>query len=125
MTYGKKTISYKAGTYWNNLTSEFLKYRLFQHLIDIEIVFSFASPLKCGMKASIIFCSVSITSVFKNFLQHLMYFSCIIHVFPLTIALIGLAVLFDALLYRFVNHSCYCGSFFISLVPVDICECRE
>ena len=46
MTYGKKSISYKVGTYWNNLASEFLKYRLFQHLIDIGIFFNFTSTFE-------------------------------------------------------------------------------
>ena len=51
-------------------------------------------PLKCGTKAGIIFCSVSIISL-ETFCNIFMFFMC--HAFLLTIALIGLAVLYGAL----------------------------
>ena len=93
ITYGKKTISYKAG--------DVLKNRLFQHIIDTAVVFNFAATLKCGTKASIIFCSVSIIPL-ETFCNIFMFFLCFMHVVLLTIALIGLAVLYGALMCRFL-----------------------
>ena len=136
ITYGKKTISYKGGRHWNNLTSDLkhvkslknfkrlLKSRLFQHLIDTAVVFNFAVTFEMWHQSWYFFCSVSVISVvtFCNIFM-LLY---IMHVFLLTIALIGLAFLYGALFYRFfVKHSRYCKSLFISLVLVNVFECRK
>ena len=89
ITYGKKTILYKAGTCWNNLTSDlkhvkslkiskdFLKNRLFQHINDTAVVFNFAAAFEMWHQSwcYILFC---FNYLFRNLLQHLyvFYVSC-------------------------------------------------